>query len=717
MAVNSLMSGRARRLACIAMALAAAVMLLEVVAFNLPFWTTMSASTDSTSATNSLGEGLERTKDGLLRVTDPTEAYLDVSADGTSGYARIDAASVPRRDATATLTLVNVRLDSDGRTGRATSVTTSVARSLYLRTDATSSIRLWIQEPKGSLVPFTAIRANVRVPFEISWIRVAVMAALALLLMAWRPGSSWWRIRLYPSDGRQRSVGVALIVGVVALAVGDAALQIWYDYPTVFHDAGGYTYDFGQYDHVADALLHGRTWLDLPVPDALASASDPYDPSARQSLLSRGVGPIYWDYAFHDGRWYSYFGVIPAVLLFLPYRAVTSLWTPSGLGLPTASAVALLLGGFLVFASLLLLRVLRRAVPQINLAAATMAVSAMVLGSGLSYLWYQRNFYTVPFVASLMFSCLGLWLWLGAADGRVWRCHALVIDGAAPVSLTRLAAGSLCLAANLGCRPPFVLAALTAFPIFLPQLKALMAQARRRTLRRRTIATLSAAVLGPAALVVLPLLAYNMIRFGSPLDFGVRYQLTVTDMTAYRMPLANFVPILGYYLLLRPHFTDAFPWISVAATSFPRWGYSSPVVGGLLLTCPPAVLAVVAPFMRRRLGKGGLHPFLVSCSLLSLAIMALDAAEGGLAWRYASDFSWLVMIPAATAMASVLTPERTGGRHEAIAVIVRLVALAAMLATLAIAVTSLFVIGRENPLITMSPQSYHTVSSWFLAWS
>lgn len=714
MAVDSLMPGRARRLARIVAPMAAIVMLLEIVVFNLPFWTTLSASTDSASASNTLGEGLERTKDGLLRVTDPTEAYLDVSADGTSGYARIDAASIPRRDADDALTMVNVRLDSDGRTGRATSVTTSVGRSLYLRTDATSVIRLWIQEPKGSLVPITAIRANVKVPFEVSWARVAAICALVLLLAAWRPGSSWWRIRLDPADGRLRALGIGLVITVAALAVGDAALQIGYDYPTVFHDAGGYTYDFGQYDHVAYALLHGHAWLDLPSSDALSSASDPYDPAVRQALLSRGVTPIYWDYAFHSGRWYSYFGVVPAVLLFLPYRAVTGLWVSGGLALPTASAVALLLGGFLVFASLLVLRVLRRAVPRASLASATMALTAMMLGSGLSYLWYQRNFYTVPFVASLMFSCLGLWLWLGAADG-CRRRHMLVIEGAPPVSIAHLAAGSLCLAANLGCRPPFVLAALTAFPIFLPQLRALATQARRHALRGRTVATLCAAVLGPAVLVVVPLLVYNMVRFGSPLDFGVSYQLTVTDMTAYQMPLANFVPILGYYLLLRPHVTDAFPWISVAATSFPRWGYSSPVVGGLLTTCPPAVLALVAPFMRRRLGRGGLHPFLVSCALLSLLIMAVDATEGGLAWRYASDFSWLVMIPAVTAMASLLTAVQRSPRPVVVAV--RLVALLAMLVALAIAVASLFVIGRENPLITMSPQAYHTVSSWFLAWS
>lgn len=54
--------------------------------------------------------------------------------------------------------------------------------------------------------------------------------------------------------------------------------------------------------------------------------ADPYDVATRQRLLADGVSPVYWDYAFYQGHWYSYFGVVPALLLFLPYRAVTSLF-------------------------------------------------------------------------------------------------------------------------------------------------------------------------------------------------------------------------------------------------------------------------------------------------------------------------------------------------------------------------------------------------------
>ena len=72
-----------------------AILVIECVAFNMPFWTTLGASTDSAAATNVMGDGLKRGEDGILTVTDPTSAYMEVSADGTSSYVRIEAANTP----------------------------------------------------------------------------------------------------------------------------------------------------------------------------------------------------------------------------------------------------------------------------------------------------------------------------------------------------------------------------------------------------------------------------------------------------------------------------------------------------------------------------------------------------------------------------------------------------------------------------------------------
>lgn len=244
------------------------------------------------------------------------------------------------------LRTVRVRPDADRRACELTSVSLDSSRSLYVRAAAGRTVRVQVVEPKGSLIPFEAVRANVRVPFSVSPLRVALLVLVMVLVALWRPGSRLWKVPLDTSSVRQRvALGVLLTVpGLVTAAV--VVWQLVYAVPLSFHTDGMYTYDYDQYDHVARALLDGHAWLDLDVPQGLRDADDPYDVATRQQLLADGVSPVYWDYAFFNGRWYSYFGVVPALLLFVPYRAITSLWVDGGLMMPSGAAVPLLMFGF-----------------------------------------------------------------------------------------------------------------------------------------------------------------------------------------------------------------------------------------------------------------------------------------------------------------------------------------------------------------------------------
>lgn len=67
-------------------------------------------------------------------------------------------------------------------------------------------------------------------------------------------------------------------MAIPTLLIGASIIhELWYASPLVFHVSGDYTYDFDQYGHVADALVAGRPWLDLPVPEQLAATEHPYD--------------------------------------------------------------------------------------------------------------------------------------------------------------------------------------------------------------------------------------------------------------------------------------------------------------------------------------------------------------------------------------------------------------------------------------------------------
>lgn len=689
----------------------------------MPFWSTLGASTDSAAASNAMGSGLERDRYGMLKVTDPTQAWMEVKADGTSSYARIDAAEIPEGLPETPLGNVFVRADCDGVTGSTASVSAAAPRSLYLKAPATHSIRLWIEEPKGSIIPFQAVRANVRVQFDFSVARVAVMMLAVLLVALWRPGSAAWRIRLNPASTRQRWLLAVALAPVAVVTAYGVVWQVTNASPLVFQNPSGYTYDFDQYGHVADALLHGHAWLDLPVPNELAQAAQPHDTLLRSRLLDAGVTPIYWDYAFFDGHWYSYFGVVPAILFFLPYQAVTSLWVPGGAMLPAAVAVLLSMFAFLVFACLLVVHLVHRLRPEASLAATSICVALFLLGSQSSYLWFRTNFYSVPIAASMMFTALGLWLWIKATPdkhpgpGGHTHTGSWSLEGVQPLSLRYLAAGAACIAANFGCRPTFALSALLAFPLFWPQIKAIVHGLRHRTIRVRQALRAPAAVIIPAIIVVTPFMAYNVIRFGSPLDFGNNYQMTVTDMTRFKQPLVNFPQTVGAYLFMPLRFLPEFPFLGVSVTAFPEWGYYEPMIGGLFVACPLLLLAFAAPFLRRRLQSSGYWGMVTFALALAMLLMLFDGKTAGLGWRYICDFGWMVSLGAIAVLLPILHPRRMLLRDDGTASMwlhaVRLLAVLVMLASLLLVVLGLFVPGRDDALIRNNPAMYDTVLSWF----
>ena len=712
---------------------AAVIVILECTVFNIGFWSTLRSSTDSSSALNKVGSGLQRRANGSYTVTDPTAAFFQISADGSSSYLRIDAVDPRKAQATSgqskMLQQVHVRIDSGGNVGRSQSVFVNDDSSLYLKAQASRQMRVWVQEPQGSFIPLYAVRANVQVPFRFNVIRVAALCFIVALVAAWQPRSRLWTIGLNTASKRQRAALAGLLGTVCIMTIFSVFQSVQSTGATTFHEANNYTYDFNQYAHVADALLHGHTWLDLPVPKELAAASNPYSIAARNKLLSEGVTPIYWDYAFYDGHWYSYFGVLPAVLLFMPYQAVSSLWTPSGAMLPSSAAVAVFMFGFLVFGSLFIVRLIGRISNNVSLAATSLTIVLFIIGSNAGYLWFRANFYSTPYAASLMFSCAGLWFWLGAQRRGGTDTH-----DPQQLSIPHLVAGSLCIAANFGCRPTFTLVALLGIPLFWQQINLMLVQIRRWiTHGRAALPPARAQLFGPAAAIILPAIAvvaplmwYNIDRFGSPFDFGNQYQLTVTDMTTYREPFSNVIRMIGYYLFLPLRPIGAFPFLAISPMPLPQWGYTEAMVAGFFFLCPLAIVSAAIPWLQHRISEFRCWPLLCTCLGLALFLVVIESAIAGLGWRYIIDFGWLFVLASLPGLLALLgeahadnntnaKPDQKGSSPTWITLTTRSIVVLLMFVTLAITVSSVFVPGREDPLIRNNPTIFYDVRSWFTA--
>ena len=501
--------------------------------------------------------------------------------------------------------------------------------------------------------------------------------------------------------------------------------------------------DADQYALLADALLDGKTTLDLPVPDELAALDNPYDIAARMAITGPDV-PIFWDHAFYEGHYYSYFGVVPALLVYAPYKLVTGTW----LYTPNAIKFIGVLG--IIALSLLVWRIGRRYFRDTaTILSLSVCLFTLFVGCNFAYHAFVPRFYSVPIVSSLLFTALAFYFWMGAklgednepgllvgpaapagggdaacaggvdqrdrltsyrraAVGVTPSCGRSRADKQAPHALSawHLAAGSLCMALNLGCRPQFILASILAFAIFKDEIFK-----TRELFSRRGLAQTIAALL-PFVLVFALLLGYNYVRFGSVFDFGSSYNLTGFDMTTYSPSRMLIIVLMLTYLFGPMAFSSEFPFIQMVSTDHPQWGWApnEPFYGGFFLLMPVQILALLFPFVRKPLKERGLFGFVIVCLALAVTILLADTYIAGITQRYFSDFGLYIALSACLAL---LGFQARGFQSTSLrTVTIALIALAVVF-TVVVGAFSLFSPDRYDAVAFNNPDLYNAVAALF----
>ncbi|HVW19577.1 MAG TPA: tetratricopeptide repeat protein [Opitutaceae bacterium] len=328
------------------------------------------------------------------------------------------------------------------------------------------------------------------------------------------------------------------------------------------------------YNLQVEGFRAGRLDLARPVPAGLAALPDPWDPRANQPFRDAADGVH--DLTFYRGRLYLYFGAAPALLLFWPYAALT------GHFLYHSGAVLLFCAAGFGAGLLLLAALLRRHFPGLGAGTAFALTLALGLAGSIPLLLQRPDVWEVPIACSYLLEALALgalWRAIGPPEGRARWSAAL----------------GLCLGLSVGCRPHTAPAALLAL---------LPAWAEWRERGRARVPRLLLAAGAPLAACALALCAYNAARFGDPLTFGQRYQLS-GDQGYY--PRHFSAGYLGYNL--RTYFLEPGRWTAVRPFYRPPAGPPPPAghVGvdptsdpfALLPNIPFLLLALAAPLAWR----------------------------------------------------------------------------------------------------------------------
>lgn len=328
------------------------------------------------------------------------------------------------------------------------------------------------------------------------------------------------------------------------------------------------------YSLLADAFGKGQLHVDVEPGAALLAAADPYNSEGRPAF-----DDDVWDLSLYKGKLYLYWGPVPAVLM-----------TPVQLVLKTRLAdmypVFFFLCGLLIFNSLIIVKIWRKFFTDIP--AWNIIISIFVVGLVLPIPWSLSipDVYEAAIGAGQFFLIGGIYFIILAFENEVKKRYLFL--------------AGLFWACSVGSRainviPILFLIALTAFWFWKDQPKNWM--------------TFAAALLTPLAAGALLLGAYNWARFDSPLEFGLRYQITIYNLNR-DMPLAfqaDYLPYnIGAYILQPFDFITSFPFIRPIGYSAmlqsrgitePKL-YAAGNVTGILAFAPFLVLAIL-PFLKK----------------------------------------------------------------------------------------------------------------------
>lgn len=297
--------------------------------------------------------------------------------------------------------------------------------------------------------------------------------------------------------------------------------------------------DTSTYWHLSDAFLSGQlSFLFEPSAELLA-LENPY------SLAERGNMPFVWDASLYKGRYYLYFGPIPALLFYIPHKLLLGFYPDDDFIIVTFSLLTSVL--LFVACRLVSTRLTKVQAPGLGafwfLYIAFASSLSLQLGGGM---------YVVAATSAMFFQVLALislLMVMTASKGRgVWA-------GVMGVS-------TIC---AIGSRPTHL--------VLVPVVMLVLLLFRERGAGHKVTLGSWIAFMTPVALGGVALAAYNYLRFGDVTEFGLSYQLGIADLREHALCSVRGVleqpqvlAVQAWYLLFQyPTFVSEYPYLSFAS--------------------------------------------------------------------------------------------------------------------------------------------------------
>jgi hypothetical protein len=462
------------------------------------------------------------------------------------------------------------------------------------------------------------IAVNKQVPLRFSGLRLAIVSFIIFAVISlWRKklrakaAYLLFEYKFDPADKRQNRVYAFTVAMLIVFSCVCALTST----SKFFEEE--YISDHQYNRFLVDALIAGRTYLDHGMPEMMLIAERPYD---LKWLERNGYHrDVYWmsDWVYYNGKLYCYFGIVPAILLYVPYKLITGEYLSNNAGILLFVVIAVIL------MAMLWRFLAKKYMPGTLFVFYLLSFLALFFASGLFGPLRFTRFYSIFPAAGFMFIVAGIFLLLKSVEHE--KPNRLKVIFAC-----------LCFALAVGCRPSLAVVSVIV-PIVLWKYRSLR---------------LAMFILAPYIIVAIPLCIYNYVRFGSIFDFGVNYNMTNINLAGYALlnplgKLTNTFFVFLSYLFTVNDYSLFFPYVE----SIPR---NSKFAGAVVMFYDKGSGMINFPivfylffFFKSIFAKDKPSTFYLSSSFLIIAavLIFLNSWLIGHSGRYTIDFAFFMILP------------------------------------------------------------------------
>ncbi len=456
----------------------------------------------------------------------------------------------------------------------------------------------------GAPFEITGITLNAPPHFAFRFSRFALIMLVCLAI-----ASGAWRWKLKKSDYPLFAFGTFILcvffIAITLFSVAFTGEKLLEEYPM----KNQYTYD--QYQQMFSAFHEGR--LDIRVnvdPQEFDSMSNPYDITVRH--LDDPSGD-YWDRAYYNGKFYSYFGAVPVFTVYYPVFFITGK-LPSPV---LASALVTLYA--MIFISLFYVALLKHMTQDVPLLLASLGHFTILLTSPIFALNSEMLFYYIAVISGIGSTAAFLFFLLEAyyTENVRKRSVMLVLTGIATAFMAGSRPGMLIYCTAAAAAAWFVLTD------------------KNDTVKHKIIyaASVCVPVITGAVLIML----YNYNRFSDPFEFGFSYQLTVSAAEANTLSLTYLFPTAYHYFFEPPKFIAQFPYMEISGDSlrtYPRYTYVAQCMG--VFSYPVTWAAALFPMVSKKKDRFK-TAFPIALATSAAALAFIDMCKAGAHYRYTAD--------------------------------------------------------------------------------